>query len=84
MRKGKTWTDGGAVLRVPRAKSYGKGFTCMGAIGTPLKNNCLFKMAKSTNAVEMLAFVEDLIGAKREPNSRPALVLDGASSHRNR
>jgi hypothetical protein len=32
----------------------------------------------------MLAFVEDLIDAKKDPKARPALVLDGASSHRNR
>ena len=55
----------------------------IGGIGTTINNNVLYKLAKSTNAIEFKVFIQDLIQAKTMPNSKPALVYDGASAHKN-
>ena len=55
----------------------------IGGIGSTIKNNVMYKLAGSTNALEFKVFIQDLIKAKSDPNSKPALVFDGASAHKN-
>ena len=51
-------------MRITRSGPRGKGWTVIGAIGKPLKNSVLYKFAQSTNSLEFLSFVKDMVEAK--------------------
>ena len=60
----KAWSDRKSPMRITRCGPRGKGWTIIGAIGKPLKNSVLYKFASSTNSLEFLSFVHNMIEAK--------------------
>ena len=58
----------------------GPGVTLFGAIGPPLRE-ATFMLGAATSQEEFLRFLRGLQLAKRDPDSRPFLVMDNAGAH---
>ena len=80
-RMPKTWFHRSKKLMIPLASKRGSGFTLFGCVGNCLRQST-FLIGTATSNLEVLRFFRSLVRAKRDPRSRPFLILDNAGAHR--